>query len=271
MRIKYKIVLDEIVRQVNEAETKDEKMKLATKFFCKKQLSESSLEAIKENKAAVINIKPERKQDTINGLALAIALADVDATVTLLKALDQKSLNDPSTYVSGYRQPYSPMHVVLDPRGNLNALGEIEDKDSVTIQNNLIAILKCLAEKGARLDEADTLGAYKNPPMAAGEPRGWGVLPQTITTPLRVELLLAGANLNVQGSSFSSNANSSFPRAEILKQLISTFSLADEQKKDHLIKTMHPSTKEDMATTFRDNLDVNKVNLDSRSRLGLFQ
>ena len=97
-----------------------------------------------------------------NPLALAILFGKPDKVEKFLSVVE--NVNDDIFTAWGYRQPYYPAHVALDPQFPTEVSG-------VWLGHRL-RIIDLLGEKGAdfnKLPPAITLGVYQNPPLPLWE------------------------------------------------------------------------------------------------------
>lgn len=122
--------------------------------------------------------------------SLALAVGKLDLVRKFLPVIPD--VNAPELTSWGYRQPYTPAHVVLDPQYP-------SASQEVFLEYRLM-IVDALGECGADFNaiiSPSIIGAYGNPPLAAGEPEGGH---PKLMTQLRAVGLLYGADPARTGS-----------------------------------------------------------------------
>ena len=218
-------LLNEIYNRVKRATTQEEKLSLILKPINKKRIFElskewenlgTSIEQIAQNilgNPKLYEFDDTSSESTFNvthGLALAICSLNVGVCQYFVEHIPD--INDNKITVWGYRQPYSPLHLVLDPGGHIFYLHFDGEHEQDTIERG-IKIIQILARKKANPNNVGHInsgGIYNNPPIAAGEPSGhYGKMGYdsrekyfNIIRQLRGELVLHGVDLDVIGSCF---------------------------------------------------------------------
>ena len=137
----------------------------------------------------MLMIKPCGKEKT-HFLADLVRQGEDVSLLEHLKALEDTTtplstwINDPSTFVQGYRQPYSMLHLAMDPAFH---------KGSASIESRL-NIVRHLVRSGSRVDltPVGLLGYFANP-LLAGAASG-NILREETRPYLQATLLLLGAD-----------------------------------------------------------------------------
>ncbi|AIK96683.1 hypothetical protein ID47_08050 [Candidatus Paracaedibacter acanthamoebae] len=136
------------------------------------------------------SMQPQMRSDKANPLSFAICLGDVDLVHKFLSVIPD--VNDLELAAWGYRQPYMPTHMALDP-----TFPRIK---GVPLAHRL-AIIDAIGIKGADFKLVDYEAShYTNPPLAAGDPSG---RPLAERKKLMARGMLYGADPLQKGSSFS--------------------------------------------------------------------
>lgn len=130
-------------------------------------------------------------------LSLAVTMGKPEFVEPWLSVIDDVNSDLFATW--GYRQPFSLAHHGLDPAHPLyNALATLQDR---------LAVLDLLAAKGADFNAMFKNSLYDNPPLAAGDPRGWGGAHDAGQDALRARALLHGANPLLGGTSYAARGS----------------------------------------------------------------
>jgi hypothetical protein len=139
--------LDQVKENFNRASTAKQKLDIA-------------LQPVNRNfiYSQASSMQPQMSSDKANPLSFAICLGDVDLVHKFLSVIPD--VNDLKLAAWGYRQPYMPTHMALDP-----SFPHIKD---VPLAHRL-AIIDAIGVKGADFKLVDYKAShYTNPPLAAG-------------------------------------------------------------------------------------------------------
>ncbi len=141
--------------------------------------------------------QPNSRAHKANPLSLAICFGNEQLVQRFLSVIP--NINDLDEAAWGFRQPYMPTHMALDPAFPL--------VEKVPLTHRL-AIIDALGAKGADFTLVDYKASnYTNPPLAAGDPSG-RPLPERKqlmvramlygADPLQTESSFSGVNLNLE-------------------------------------------------------------------------
>ena len=194
--------------------------------------------ASEENRFAIVSRHigeaqiADKEYASENTLSLAIRLGYIRMVEKFLK-VEKLDINSDELYIWGYRQLYSIAHVALDPTEYCD--------DSVPLYRRL-SIIDLIAEMGANFDWVPPFGAYNNPPLSAGEPRGSH---SQHMDALRARALLWGADPCLKGSSFLGLEKNMGVFELALNQLYDLAEIGVKVKPtEHTIKMMKDIAKE---------------------------
>jgi len=150
----------------------------------RKNVSSDPTVCVNEEGSRVINY------NKTTPFSLALATGKVTLVRKFLRVVSNVNGSELTSW--GYRQPYTPAHVVLDPQYP-------RASQEVPLEHRLM-IVDALGADGADFNAVVShglIGVYSNPPFAAGDPSG---RPLDIMTQLRARALLYGADPMKTGS-----------------------------------------------------------------------
>ena len=190
-------------------------------------------------------------------LSLAVTMGKPALVDPWLSVIDDVNSDLFATW--GYRQPFSLAHHGLDPEHPMyNEQATLEDR---------LAVLDLLAAKGADFNAMFKESLYDNPPLAAGDPRGWGGAHEVGQDALRARALLHGANPLLGGTSYAARGSAYKLKGPLVGTLFAqdkALSLGGAALMDALAKR-HPIVTYTLARAYLKERDLPTATLYARA------